>query len=49
MLLGLIVPSAGKVRAFGEDLLAHRHRVLPRMNFSSPYVDFPAVSRCART
>jgi ABC-2 type transport system ATP-binding protein len=41
MLLGLIVPSAGTIRAFGEDLLAHRHRVLPRMNFSSPYVDFP--------
>jgi ABC-2 type transport system ATP-binding protein len=41
MLLGLIVPTAGTIRAFGEDLLAHRHRVLPRMNFSSPYVDFP--------
>jgi len=41
MLLGLIVPSAGTIRAFGEDLLAHRHRVLPRMNFSSPYVDLP--------
>jgi len=41
MLLGLIEPTAGAVRAFGEDLLAHRHRVLPRLNFSSPYVDFP--------
>ena len=41
MLLGLIVPTAGTIRAFGEDLLAHCHRLLPRMNFSSPYVDFP--------
>jgi ABC-2 type transport system ATP-binding protein len=26
---------------FGEDVLRHRYRVLPRMNFSSPYVDLP--------
>lgn len=41
MLLGLIVPSAGAVTILGEDMLRHRHRVLPRLNFSSPYVDFP--------
>ncbi|MBM3569771.1 MAG: ABC transporter ATP-binding protein [Alphaproteobacteria bacterium] len=41
MLLGLLVPSAGRVRIFGQDFLAHRHRCLPRMNFSSPYVDLP--------
>jgi ABC-2 type transport system ATP-binding protein len=25
----------------GEDMVRHRHRVLPRMNFSSPYVELP--------
>ncbi|HEX2113932.1 MAG TPA: ABC transporter ATP-binding protein [Alphaproteobacteria bacterium] len=41
MMLGLIVPSGGTVEILGEDMLRHRHRVLPRLNFSSPYVDFP--------
>jgi ABC-2 type transport system ATP-binding protein len=41
MLLGLLLPSEGEVRVFGQDMTKHRHRVLPRMNFSSPYVDLP--------
>ena len=41
MLLGLVTPTAGRISIFGEDLLADRYRVLPRMNFSSPYVDLP--------
>jgi ABC-2 type transport system ATP-binding protein len=41
MMLGLIVPSGGTIEILGEDMLRHRHRVLPRLNFSSPYVDFP--------
>ncbi|HXZ01655.1 MAG TPA: ABC transporter ATP-binding protein [Stellaceae bacterium] len=41
MLLGLLLPTAGRVRVLGEDMLRHRYRVLPRMNFSSPYVDLP--------
>jgi ABC-2 type transport system ATP-binding protein len=41
MLLGLLVPTAGRIRVLGEDMLRHRYRVLPRMNFSSPYVDLP--------
>jgi ABC-2 type transport system ATP-binding protein len=41
MLLGLVTPTGGTIRVFGEDMLRHRHRVLPRMNFSSPYVDLP--------
>jgi ABC-2 type transport system ATP-binding protein len=41
MLLGLLLPTAGHIRVLGEDMLRHRYRVLPRMNFSSPYVDVP--------
>ncbi|HLI10987.1 MAG TPA: ABC transporter ATP-binding protein [Alphaproteobacteria bacterium] len=41
MLLGLLLPSAGTVEVLGEDMLAHRHRVLHRINFSSPYVEMP--------
>ncbi len=41
MLLGLLLPTAGSIRIFGEDMLRHRYRVLPRLNFSSPYVDLP--------
>ena len=41
MLLGLLLPSSGRVTVLGEDMLRHRWRVLPRLNFSSPYVDLP--------
>ena len=41
ILLGLLLPTQGTVTVLGEDMLRHRYRVLPRMNFSSPYVDVP--------
>lgn len=41
MLLGLLLPTKGSIRVLGEDMLRHRHRVLPRMNLTSPYVDLP--------
>lgn len=41
MLLGLLTPSSGEIRIFGEDFVANRFPALSRMNFSSPYVDLP--------
>lgn len=41
MLLGLLLPTSGAITVLGEDMLRHRHRVLARINFSSPYVDLP--------
>jgi len=41
MVLGLLLPTAGAITVLGEDMLKHRYRVLPRMNFSSPYVELP--------
>ena len=49
MLLGLLLPTAGRVEVLGEDMLRHRYRVLPRMNFSSPFVDLPHRLTVART
>ena len=41
MLLGLLTPTAGSATVLGEEMPAQRHRVLARMNFTSPYVDLP--------
>ncbi|MEP6702103.1 MAG: ABC transporter ATP-binding protein [Betaproteobacteria bacterium] len=41
ILLGVLLPTSGTIEILGEDILKHRHRVLPRMNFTSPYVDLP--------
>lgn len=41
ILLGLLLPDSGRITVLGEDILQHRYRVLPRMNFTSPYVDLP--------
>ena len=41
MLLGLLLPTAGSVAVLGVDMLTDRYRALPRIGFSSPYVDLP--------
>src|SRR5262245_44145031 len=41
MLLGLLEPTAGEINVLGVDMRRRRYAALPRMNFSSPYVDLP--------
>jgi ABC-2 type transport system ATP-binding protein len=41
MLLGLVLPSAGRARVLGIDMAGERHKAMARINFSSPYVDLP--------
>ena len=41
MLLGLLVPSAGRIRVLGHDMAKDRFAALARMNFSSPYIALP--------
>ncbi len=41
MLLGLLLPTTGRLSVLGCDMQRHRYRVLHRINFSSPYVDLP--------
>jgi ABC-2 type transport system ATP-binding protein len=41
MLLGLLEPTAGGIEVLGIDMRRRRYAALPRMNFSSPYVDLP--------
>lgn len=42
MLLGLLVPTSGKITALGYDITKNRFPALARMNFSSPYIALPA-------
>ena len=41
MLLGRLEPTAGQMEALGVAMLKRRYAALPRMTFSSPYVDLP--------
>jgi ABC-2 type transport system ATP-binding protein len=41
MLLGLLLPTSGRIRLLDNEMPRYQPRVLPRMNFSSPYVDLP--------
>ncbi len=41
MLLGVLSPTSGSIELLGLSLAKHRYDVLPRINFTSPYVDLP--------
>jgi ABC-2 type transport system ATP-binding protein len=41
MLLGLLVPTAGRITVLGHDMATDRFAALARMNFSSPYISLP--------
>ncbi|WP_413207278.1 ABC transporter ATP-binding protein [Rhodospirillum sp. A1_3_36] len=41
MILGLLTPTSGRIEVLGVDMVAARHKALPFLNFSSPYVDLP--------
>jgi ABC-2 type transport system ATP-binding protein len=42
MLLGLLVPTSGRITVLGHDMAKDRFNALARMNFSSPYVALPS-------
>jgi ABC-2 type transport system ATP-binding protein len=42
MLLGLLVPTSGKITVLGHDMAKDRFTALARMNFSSPYIALPS-------
>ena len=42
MLLGLLVPTSGRITVLGHDMAKDRFTALARMNFSSPYVALPS-------
>lgn len=42
MILGLITPSEGSIRAFGMDLAQHRIEILKRTNFCTTYATLPS-------
>lgn len=41
MILGLVTATTGQISMLGLDMPAERAAILPRLNFSSPYVDLP--------
>src|ERR1700752_4619728 len=41
MIMGLVLPTSGRVRVLGHEMPDESAAVLGRMNFESPYVDMP--------
>ncbi len=41
MIMGLVLPTAGRVQVLGHPMPAQSAHVLGRINFESPYVDMP--------
>src|SRR6202522_2776801 len=42
MIMGLVLPSAGRIEVLGHPMPNESAKVLGRMNFESPYVDMPS-------
>ena len=42
MIMGLVLPTSGRIAVLGHPMPAESAHVLGRMNFESPYVDMPA-------
>src|SRR5579864_7113273 len=42
MIMGLVLPSSGRIEVLGHPMPEESAQVLGRMNFESPYVDMPA-------
>jgi ABC-2 type transport system ATP-binding protein len=40
-IMGLVIPTSGRVSVLGAEMPGERYRVLHRMNFESPYVEVP--------
>jgi len=40
-IMGLVLPTSGRVAVLGAEMPKDRYRVLHRMNFESPYVEVP--------
>jgi ABC-2 type transport system ATP-binding protein len=41
MIMGLVLPTSGRIQVLGASIPAQSAEVLGRMNFESPYVDMP--------
>jgi ABC-2 type transport system ATP-binding protein len=41
MIMGLVLPTSGRIQVLGHPMPQERAHVLGRMNFESPYVDMP--------
>ena len=42
MIMGLVLPTAGRIEVLGHPMPNESAKVLGRMNFESPYVDMPS-------
>src|SRR6201986_459152 len=42
MIMGLVLPTSGRIAVLGHPMPAESAQVLGRMNFESPYVDMPS-------
>ncbi len=41
MILGLLSPTSGSVKIFGEDIIKNRSKVLEKVNFAATYAQLP--------